>query len=319
MNGVNPPENLPVAEPVFLIEVDKISPNPLQPRKLFDEESIRELAVSIREFGILQPLVVRKIEEATETGTKVRYELIAGERRLRAAQHLALDRVPAIIKSVDLERTRLEMAIVENVQRTDLNPIEAARAYSRLQDEFRLTQREIASKIGKSREVIANTLRLLNLPSNIQEAITRGDLSESQARLLLSIEEPKQQEQLFTEILKNHLSVRGLRSRIAEYKKPAALASGEGEPRSSDDEREKLVIDPETVSMQKELEEFLGAPVKLEKSGTTGKITIQFYSPEELRALVAKMTHLEETGLESTKPPEEDEKEGEEKQEPFYI
>ena len=127
-------ENLPIQGPVFLIETEHITPNPHQPRRDFDEESLRELASSIREFGILQPLVVSKIEKEIETGTVVEYQLIAGERRWRAAKILGLERVPAIIKSVNLERERLEMAVIENVQRADLNPIEAARAYARLQD-----------------------------------------------------------------------------------------------------------------------------------------------------------------------------------------
>lgn len=291
MNEARPPENLPIQEPVFLIETERISPNPFQPRKIFDEQSIRELASSIREFGILQPLVVRKVEEEAETGTRVRYELIAGERRLRAAQYLGLERVPAVVKSVDLERTRLEMAIVENVQRANLNSIESARAYARLQDEFHLTQREIASRIGKSREVVANTLRLLNLPTEMQEAVAKGELSESQARLLLSVEDPTFQKQLFEESVKNQLSVRDLRAKIEAKKLEQKPASKEAGQSKAEDE---LVIDPEAISMQRELEDFLGAPVKLEKSGTVGKILIQFYSPEELRGLVQKMTGVAE-------------------------
>lgn len=316
-----PTESLVVHEPVFLIELEKISPNPYQPRRVFDEAGIRELANSIRELGLLQPIVVRKIEEVVDGGTRVRYELIAGERRFRACQYLGLDRVPAIIKNVDLDRTRLEMAIVENVQRANLNPIESARAYARLQDEFHLTQREIATRIGKSREVIANTLRLLNLPTNMQEAISGGELSESQARLILSIEDPTIQQQMFEQVLKDHLSVRDIRARIERLKKQSVVKP---EPVTKE---VATTVDPEAVSMQRELEEFLGAPVKLEASGDTGKITIQYFSPEELKAIIQKMiraAHDAEmaavTGSdEEGAAPEVEEKGGAGDEEEFYI
>ncbi len=270
--------------PVFLIEVDKIKPNPFQPRRYFDEEGIRELATSIREFGLLQPIVVTKVEKETEQGTHVEYVLIAGERRWLASKSLGLERVPAIIRNVELDRERLELAIIENVQRIDLNPVEAARAYARLQDEFKLTQREIAARIGKSREVVANTLRLLNLPSIVQEAIGKGLLGESQARLLLSIPEAKDQEMMFQEVLKHNFSVRELRARI-EKLKPVV------EP-STPPSQEAIVAaapDPELDSMKTALEEFLGARVKLKRNGENGELSIEFYSKEELRGILQKI------------------------------
>ena len=266
-----------------MIETEHITPNPHQPRRDFDEESLRELASSIREFGILQPLVVSKIEKEIETGTVVEYQLIAGERRWRAAKILGLERVPAIIKSVNLERERLEMAVIENVQRADLNPIEAARAYARLQDEFGLTQREVAARLGKSREVIANTVRLLNLPSQIQEALTKGHINESQGRLLLAVVDLAQQQTLFDDLLKNNLSVRELKSRIQRLNDSSKEKSTEEESGAA------TAIDPETQALQRQLEEFLGTKVKLEKSGPTGRLTIIFYSPEELRGIVQKL------------------------------
>ncbi len=274
--------NLQVHGPIFLIEVEKIKPNPFQPRRNFDEEGLKELASSIREFGLLQPIVVTKIEKETETGTVVEYQLIAGERRLMASKLVGLERIPAIIRSVDLDKERLELAIVENIQRIDLNPIEAARAYAKLQDQFSLTQREIAARIGKSREVIANTIRLLSLPNQMQEAVGKGLMSESQARLLLMIPNIKEQESLFNEILTNNLSVRELKARIGVMK-------------ASKDERDvstqlSLHDDPELMSAERELEEILGAKVKVEKSGSSGKITITFYSPEELHGIVNKFT-----------------------------
>lgn len=263
-----------IQEHVFLIEVNKIEPNPYQPRRVFDDGQLHELANSIRDYGILQPLVVSKLEEVTDMGTRVRYQLIAGERRFRAAQLVGLERVPAVIKNIGLDREKLELAIIENVQRANLNPIEAARAYARLQDEFRLTQREIAQRIGKSREVVANTLRLLNLPQNIQEAVSAGRMSESQARFILTLDEPRQQENLFQEILKNNLSVREIRNKVIAIKGPSA-------PRG---------IDPEAAHIKRQLEEMLGTQVQIQKEGSAGKITIPFSTPEELYALLEKMT-----------------------------
>src|SRR3989344_2436305 len=147
--------------PIFHIEVEKIKPNPHQPRKHFDETALRELSASIAEHGILQPLVVSKIETVTERGRDVEYQLIAGERRLLASKMLGLPRVPVIVKHTNEEREKLELAVVENLQRANLDPIETARAYAKLQDHFGLTQREVAVRLGKSREVVANAMRLL--------------------------------------------------------------------------------------------------------------------------------------------------------------
>ncbi|MEK7590159.1 MAG: ParB/RepB/Spo0J family partition protein [Patescibacteria group bacterium] len=273
--------NLPIQGPVFLIETNRISPNPQQPRRDFNEQELMELASSIREFGIIQPIVVTKIENETETGTQVEYQLIAGERRWRAAKIAGLERIPAVIRSVNREQDRLELAIIENVQRANLNPIEAARAYAKLQDQFSLTQREIAVRIGKSRETIANVLRLLNLPTQLQEAVAKNTISESQARLLLSVSDPIQQQNLFEDILKSSLSVRELKSRIQKIK-----TAGQQEESSV----AAIAPSPELFSIQKTLEELLGTKVKLESSGQSGKITISFYSPEELQGIIQKIS-----------------------------
>lgn len=277
--------NLPIQGPVFLIEVDKISPNPQQPRRDFDEIALQELASSIREFGVLQPIVVTKSEKETEFGTQIEYQLIAGERRWRASKMAGLERVPAIIKSVNLAKDRLELAIIENVQRENLNPIEAARAYARLQDEFGLTQREIAARLGKSREVVANTIRLLSLPTKIQEAVGKNQISESQGRLLITVSDIPQQDMLFEDLLRNNLSVRDLRAKIQTLKVV--------QPRPELEPAPAVFIDPETEGMQKELETALGTKVKVEKSGETGKLIITFFSPEELRGIVARLTQTE--------------------------
>jgi len=266
-------------ESVFQIEVENISPNPHQPRRHFDEEALKELAMSIREFGVLQPLIVTKIEKESEEGTTVSYELIAGERRLMASKLAGLHTVPAIIRNIPLEREKLELAVIENIQREDLNPVEEARAYSRLQDEFKLTQREIAARLGKSREVVANRMRLLNLPSEIQEAIADGKVNESQARLLLSVEEISRQREFFAELMHGSMTVRELKAKVSNVKAV----------RSDPVESEPTFPDPEMESFKEQLEEFLGTEVDLTRKGGSGKISITFYSPEELNGILDKI------------------------------
>ncbi len=265
-------------EAVFQIEVERIVPNPHQPRREFNEEALRDLANSIREFGVLQPLVVSKVEEEGENGTIVRYELIAGERRLLASKMAGLRTVPAIIRRIGIPREKLELAVIENIQRENLNPIEEARAYARLQDEFNLTQREVASRLGKSREVIANALRLLNLPGEVQDALSSGRLNESQARLLLTIEDIGGQKQMLDEILNSNLSVREIRRRISSVGK---------EPTASN--KPVFHDDPELVAAKERLEELLGTKVDLKKDGASGKITINFYSDEEFDAILNRI------------------------------
>jgi len=262
---------------VFQIEVDKIKPNPHQPRREFNSDSLNDLAVSIREFGILQPLVVSKVEKEVPMGTDVEYVLIAGERRLMAAKLLGLERVPAIVKSINFERERLEMAIIENLQRENLNPIESARAFSRLQDEFNLTQREIASRLGKSRESIANSVRLLDLPAFIQEALAKRQITETHGRMLLGVTEPALQHKLFQDLLSNNLTTRKLKEKL----KGLSSKSGEliGQPSLS----------PELKNFQDKLASALGAPVKISTSGNSGKITINFYSSEELNNILDRL------------------------------
>ncbi|TRZ65073.1 MAG: ParB/RepB/Spo0J family partition protein [Spirochaetia bacterium] len=266
-----------VKDAIFHIEVEKIKSNPLQPRKEFDQESLKELAVSIREFGILQPIVVLKIEIEKEFGADVEYQLIAGERRLMAAKLLGWERVPAIIRSVETKANQLELAIVENLQRQNLNSVETARAYAKLQDEFGLTQREVATRIGKSRETIANALRLLSLPTEIQDAIAKNQINESQARLLMTIEDQSQQQRLFKELIEKNLSVRELKLRIG------------GKIQNTKYNIQNTTIDPEMLDLQEKLAELLGAKVRIEKGRKEGKIIISFYSPEEIQGIIRKI------------------------------
>ncbi len=282
------PAPAPVREPdtrlpheaVFQIEVERIHPNPNQPRKTFDDAALADLAASIREFGVLQPLVVRKIETETPTGTQVHYELIAGERRLRASKLVGLPRVPAIVRAVTANRESLELAIIENLQREQLNPIEMARAYARLQDEFNMTQREVATRLGKSREVVANTLRLLDLPGDVQAAIEDGRISESHGRLLLGVTDPALQQSLFRDLLQRQLTTRELRERVA---------AGKGRRIAPRVPREAEPLSPELQMLQDRLASDLGAPVRIQAHGDAGKITISFYSREELSAILERL------------------------------
>lgn len=264
---------------IFHIETDRIIPNPDQPRRNFDEEGIKELAASIREFGLLQPLVVTKVEREVPTGTEVIYQLISGERRLLAVRMLGLPRIPAIVRNVISRQENLELAVIENIQREDLNPIELARAYARLQDEFRLTQREIASRLGKSRETVANTLRLLDLPTDIQGAIEKGQISESHGRLLLTIDNLGLQQKLFKDLLENRMTTRELYHKTRAGKPKQGELIGRGGERAT----------PEVKFLQERLSSELGAPVSIHQAGGSGRITISFYSDEELQNILNRL------------------------------
>ena len=187
---------------IFWIETDKIKPNPFQPRRDFDVEKLGNLAESIRQYGVLQPLTVSRIEVTTDAGMVVEYELIAGERRLRAAKIAGIATVPVVIRIGDDSMRKLELAIIENLQREDLNPIDRARAFLRLVDEFKFTHTEIGKKVGKSREYVSNTLRLLQLPEAALIALAEGKITEGHTRpLLMLIDRPDEQLTLFKEII----------------------------------------------------------------------------------------------------------------------
>jgi ParB family chromosome partitioning protein len=181
---------------IFWIEVDRIKPNPLQPRKEFDEAALKSLAESIRQYGVLQPLTVTKKEiEKPGEGIVVEYELIAGERRLRASKLAGVIQVPCLIRTTeDSDLMKLEMAIIENLQREDLNPVDRAKAFNQLIDAFKLTHAEVGRKIGKSREYVSNTVRILNLPADMLEALSKGEIVEGHTRpLLMLIDRPQEQ------------------------------------------------------------------------------------------------------------------------------
>lgn len=249
-------------------EIAKIVPNPHQPRRIFAEEKLKELADSIREKGILQPLIV------TEKDGK--YELIAGERRLRASKLAGLSTVPVIVRKYE-ELEKLEWAIIENVQRHDLNVMEEARAYRKLSQEFSLSQEEIAKKMGKSRSAVANAIRLLSLPMEIQRAIEEEKITEGHAKALLSIDNPEKQRALFEMILKNNLTVRQ-----TEEQSRSAASIVRAHTRSGGQ-------DPQIKAIEDELHEVLGTKVRVTKQGTGARIVIECYSKDDLVATLNKI------------------------------
>jgi ParB family chromosome partitioning protein len=261
----------PKKESIFNVEIDRIRPNPNQPRKELSEESLKELADSIREHGILQPLIVTKIEKSTERGQQVEYELIAGERRWRAAQMASLPHVPVIIKDNAIHK-KLELALVENIQRENLNAMEAALAFKQLQDDFNLRHKDIAQKIGKSRTAITNTLRLLTLPIEAQEAMAHGKISEGHGRALL-MARPSAQKSLFQAIIKNNLSVRQAEDRARKL----ALSD---KPKSSGPKN------PLFKKIEKNLEQVIGRRVSITQRGDLGHLRIEFVNQQELDKLV---------------------------------
>lgn len=262
-------------ESIFWVETDRISPNPYQPRRTFDEAALASLAESIRQYGVLQPLTVtRKETEIAGEGIRVEYELIAGERRLRAAKLAGIAQVPVVIRSgEDDDRLKLELAIIENLQREDLNPIDRATAFNRLAVEFGLKHAEIGKRVGKSREYVSNTLRILLMPQEMQEALARGEINEGHTRpLLMLMDKPEEQRTLFQEITLRKLTVRDaeqLARRVAVEK------SRKGD------------LTPELILLERELTDALGTRVRIEKKEqggklVSGKLLIDFFSADDL-------------------------------------
>ncbi|MDP1845220.1 MAG: ParB/RepB/Spo0J family partition protein [Candidatus Moranbacteria bacterium] len=251
------------------VAIGKIARNPQQPRHDFDETELQELADSIKEHGIIQPLIVAKI--APE-----QYELIAGERRLKASKLAGLSMVPVIVREEAGEREKLELALVENVQRHDLNPIEEGRAFKKLIEEFDLTQEQISERVGKSRSAVANKTRLLALPVEIQRALIEGKISEGHARTILAIENLEKQRALFELILKDNLTVRQAEDKVRE------VTVNTHQRRISAD------ADPYLKEKEGQIAQALGTKVTIKKSGGGGKIIVDYYSEEELENIAGR-------------------------------
>jgi ParB family chromosome partitioning protein len=251
------------------VPIEHLHPNPFQPRHVFEPEGLKALAESIAENGVLQPVLVRRDAERPNE-----YQIVAGERRWRAAQMAQLYEVPVVIRELS-DGQALEVAIVENVQRQDLNPVEEGEGYERLMKDFGHTQEEVARLIGKSRSHVANTLRLLGLPAKVKEMISDGRLSAGHARTLLSSSDPAG---LAEEILSKGLNVR----------QAEALAQS-GKPRKSRARAGSAVKDPDTVHLEESLSESLGLKVSIDGKGERGKVTIHYRSLEQLDSLLAKL------------------------------
>lgn len=265
---------------IFWVEVAKVNPNPYQPRKEFDENKLADLAESIRQYGVLQPLVVtRKEKEKESGGIAVEYELIAGERRLRAARMAHLFQVPVIIRDAEEnDRMKLELAIIENLQREDLNAIDRAKAFQRLVDEFGFKHSQVAKKVGKSREYVSNSLRVLAMPEEIQQAVIDGSISEGHTRPLMMLND-KADEQLtvFKEVVYKKLTVREtekIARRIAQDKI----------------RKRKSEFDPKLTEYEKNFTESLGTRVQIEPRENGGKLVIDYFSDEDLQRFLSLFT-----------------------------
>ena len=252
---------------VLYISVAEVVPNTRQPRKHFAQKPLEDLVLSIKKHGIMQPLIVVKDKEQG-------YELIAGERRLRAAKLAGLSMVPVVVREAG-EQEKLELALIENIQRQDLSPIEEANSFNRLIEEFSLTQQLVADQLGKSRPLIANTIRLLQLPAKIQQALTEGAISVGKARALLGIASEKEQLALFDAMMGAQMNTRDVEEAATEQKKQ----SGKGAVRK----------DPNIVAQEQVLEERLGSRVRITQRGKKGSITISFHSNDELRRLLEEL------------------------------
>lgn len=269
------------SDSIFWIEVEKIKPNPYQPRREFDDAKLKDLADSIRMYGILQPLVVTRSEyEKPEGGMAVEYELISGERRLRASKIAGLAQVPALIRdSGENDRLKLELAIIENLQREDINSVDRARAFDRLAREFAMTHAQIAQKVGKSREYVSNTLRILALQEEILTAVSEGKISEGHTRpLLMLLSRKEEQVTLFKEIIAKKMSVREAESIARKI--------------ASDKVRKKdWSLLPEIAEMENKFKEALGTKVSIDRFENGGRIMINFFSTDDARAILEKILH----------------------------
>jgi ParB family chromosome partitioning protein len=248
------------------IPVSQIVPNTHQPRHIFDDKALEDLANSIREHGILQPLIVSKI---SDNG----FELVSGERRFRASKLAGLEVVPVIVRTVTLQQ-KLEIAIIENIQRENLNPIEEAKSYLRLNNEFDLTHEEIAKKVGKSRPQISNMIRLLDLPSEIQDGLTSGKITFGHAKMIASLETDEEKMRLYNSIIEQHLNVREVERKISKSKHSDSRFSS------------KSIKDINLIEKEEVLREKLMTKVSIIKKGGKGKIQIDYYSNEELNNII---------------------------------
>jgi ParB family transcriptional regulator, chromosome partitioning protein len=287
---------------IFWVEIEKVQPNPFQPRKEFEEAKLKDLADSIRQYGILQPLVVtRKEIQKADGGLATEYELISGERRLRASKLAGLSQVPVLIRSTEeTDQIKLELAIIENLQREDLNVVDRAKAFERLAKEFNFKHVDIAKKVGKSREYVSNTLRILLLPEIMLNALSEGKISEGHSRPLLMLADRKEEQLvLFKEMLFRKMTVR----------------EAEMSARKIAVERIRKVErlpDPEITELEEKLANTFGARVHIERKEKGGKIMIDFFSNDDLRAILDAVNKNKATTTEAVSEPLVDDRSPEE-------
>ncbi len=258
------------------VELGRIEPNPRQPRRQMDEAQLGELADSIREHGVLQPLVVTPLPQGGDGGPP-RYRLVAGERRWQAAKIAGLVRAPVVVRDVT-PRELLELALVENVQREDLNPLETATAYHQLAEEFGLTQEQIGRRVGKSRFAVANTLRLLHLPAAVQQALLEGQLSEGHARAILGLPDAEAQRQVAQTVAEGGLSVRQTEELVRRLQHPQPAGPRPGRP-----------VDGGALELEDRFRSALGTKVSLSRTRRGGRLTIFYYDDEQLQALYDRL------------------------------
>jgi ParB family chromosome partitioning protein len=254
------------------IFIDQIEANPFQPRTNFDEEALKELAASIKEKGLIQPITVRKIKAE-------KYQLVAGERRWRASQMLNLDRIPAVIRDFD-DQEMLEIALIENLQREDLDPIEEAKAYKEMIDNFDLTQSALAERVGKNRSTIANMVRLLNLSDKVKSHLSRGSISVGHARALLSLDEETTQTAACENIIIQDLTVRETENYVEKLKNPL---------KKSTEKNKKEKLSEDWLYAAEKLEKSLGSPVKIKKRKKNNLLTIELDSFDKLEEIIEKL------------------------------
>ena len=265
-------EQMNKEEKAIEIKVRSITPNAFQPRRVFDEEKLAELAQSIKEHGVIQPVVVRKLADE-------KYELVVGERRLRACQLLQLDKLPAVIKDFTDEQM-MEIALIENIQRQDLNPVEEAYAYKRLLEEFKLTQEQVAQKISKSRPFVANMVRILNLPQPILDTLAAGELTVGHVRPLLAVADQERQIKAAEEMLNQQMTAREAEAFVKKLTEGQKKKTGKTKAK-------KGKLSPELVDLEARLRDACGTKVIIRNKGNKGKIEIDYYSNDDLNRILA--------------------------------
>jgi ParB family transcriptional regulator, chromosome partitioning protein len=280
-----PPTHQAPPSSISRIPVSKIRANKFQPRKDFGREGLEELKNSIRENGLIQPITVRRVENGL-------FELISGERRLRAVSELGQTEIPAYVLQVDSDTKMLELALTENLQREDLNAIEVATGYQRLIEECALTQEQVAERVGKDRATVANFLRLLKLPAQIQKSLIDGDISAGHARALLSIDDPAQQFHLFNKIARHNLSVRQVEKEVRQLLGKDRMRTGKGREQGDNEVSQPATSDPILLDIIDQLRRHLGTKVKINYTGShAGELRVEFYNDDDLGRLVEIILH----------------------------